>query len=76
VETTRKVQDLVDELERCFYGEESLDKLKKEVAAECFDWRSKFPHFRYIACTGILRIGGSRLVGQNLIACYVMLQFV
>lgn len=54
MDTTRKVQDLVDELERCFYGEESLDKLKKEVAAECFDWRSKFPHFRYIACIGIL----------------------
>ncbi|XP_021933747.1 uncharacterized protein LOC110836639 isoform X2 [Zootermopsis nevadensis] len=46
VETTQKVQDLVDELERCFYGEESLDKLKKEVSAECVDWRSKFPHYR------------------------------
>jgi hypothetical protein len=56
VDTTRKVQDLFDELERCFYGEESLDKLKKEVAAECFDWRSKFPHLRYMACKGILRV--------------------
>ncbi|XP_023718022.1 uncharacterized protein LOC111870179 isoform X2 [Cryptotermes secundus] len=46
VETTRTVQELIDELERCFYGEESLNKLKKEVAEECFDWRSKFPHYR------------------------------
>jgi hypothetical protein len=46
VETTKKVQELFDELERCFYGEQSLDKLKKEVAEECFDWRSKFPHYR------------------------------
>lgn len=46
VETTRKVQELIDELERCFYGEESLDKLKKEVAEECYDWRRKFPHYR------------------------------
>jgi hypothetical protein len=47
VETTGKVQELFDELERCLYGEESLDKLNKEVAQECFDWRSKFPHYRY-----------------------------
>jgi hypothetical protein len=50
---TRKVQELYDELERCFYGEESLDKLKKEVAAECFDWRSKFPYCRYMTCREI-----------------------
>ncbi|KAJ9599361.1 hypothetical protein L9F63_010123, partial [Diploptera punctata] len=46
VESTRRVQKMVDELERCMYGEEPMDKLKKEVATECADWRSKFPHFR------------------------------
>ncbi|XP_069685103.1 protein FAM149B1-like isoform X2 [Periplaneta americana] len=52
VETTKKVQELVDELEKCLYDEESLDKLKKEVAAECYDWRTKFPHYR-VRGTGI-----------------------
>ncbi|PSN41564.1 hypothetical protein C0J52_17362 [Blattella germanica] len=46
VETTKKVQELVDELERCMYGEESVDNLKKEAAAEICDWSTKFPHFR------------------------------
>lgn len=46
MESTRRVQKLVDEFERCIYGEESLDKLNKEAAAECADWRNKFPHFR------------------------------
>jgi hypothetical protein len=63
---TRKVQELIDELERCFYGEESLDKLKKEVAEECFHWRSKFPHYRYMTCRYILEISDNGFVVQNL----------
>jgi hypothetical protein len=53
-------------LERCFYGEESLDKLKKEVAEECFDWRSKFPHYRYMTFRYILEMSDNGFGVENL----------
>nr|CAD7430940.1 unnamed protein product [Timema monikensis] len=48
VETTKKVQELVDQMEHAFYGEDLSENLQGSQLEECQHWREKFPHLRIV----------------------------
>nr|CAD7412086.1 unnamed protein product [Timema poppensis] len=48
VETTKKVQELVDQMEHAFYAEDLSETLQGSQLEECQHWREKFPHLRIV----------------------------
>ncbi|CAG2060444.1 unnamed protein product [Timema podura] len=48
LETTKKVQELVDQMEHAFYGEDLTETLQGSQLEECQHWREKFPHLRIV----------------------------
>jgi hypothetical protein len=49
VETTRKLQQIYDNLESFLYDESPApDDISPELLAECQLWKDKFPHLRVV----------------------------